>query len=57
MRIISDVNGYIPLNGVCNWYDSAGQINQQKIRTIMEKENCNVCITGMSLVSRLLDFQ
>ena len=43
--IISDVNGYIPLNGVCNWYDSAGQINQQKIRAIMEKENCNVCIT------------
>ena len=45
LRIISDVNGYIPLNGVCNWYDSAGQINQQKIRAIMEKENCNVCIT------------
>ena len=44
LRIISDVNGYIPLNGVCNWYDSAGQINQQKIRAIMEKENCNVCI-------------
>ena len=57
---------------MCNWYDSAGQINQQKIRAIMEKENCNVCITGslrytrkayyanakaISVVNELHDFQ
>ena len=32
----------MPLNGVCNWYDSVGRIDQKKLRSVMDKENCRV---------------